>query len=97
MQVLGFAQPLFFLLLLWDYEFVAFAVDVYDFYFWVVFYDFAKFCDVNVHATSVVCGTFEPNGFECVVAFEDVICVLHEEREEVALFGCELDDASTCG
>ena len=67
------------MILLFGYdEFVAFAVDVYDFYFWVVFYDFAKFCDVNVHATSIVCGTFEPNGFEGIVALEDAIGILNE-------------------
>ena len=72
-------------------------MDVYDFYFWVVFYDFAKFCDVNVHATSIVSGAFEPNGFECVVAFENVVRVLYEERKKVALFGCKFDDVGTCG
>ena len=93
-QIFGFAQPLF---LLWNYEFVAFTMDIYDFYFRVIFYDFAKFCDVNVHATSVVSGTFEPNGFECVVAFENVVCVLYEEREKVALFGCKFDYVVACG
>ena len=83
--------------MLWDYEFVSFAVDVYDFDFWVVFYDFAEFCDVNVHATSVVGCAFDPDCFECVVAFEDVVCVLYEQSEEVAFFCCEFYDAIVSG
>ena len=78
---------------LWDYEFVAFAVDVYDFDFGVVFDDFAEFGDVDVHAACVVGGAFEPDGFEGVVALENAVGILHEEGEEVALFGGEFCDA----
>ena len=53
---------------------------VYDFDVRVVFEEFAKFSDVNVHATCVEVVVFDPDGFEGIVAFEDAVGILHEER-----------------
>ena len=55
-------------------------MDVYDFDVRVVFEEFAVFSDVNVHATCVEVVVFDPDGFEGIVAFEDAVGILHEER-----------------
>ena len=56
-------------------EFVAFAVDVDDFYIFIVFEMFAELRDVNIHWARIEVVVVNPNGLQSIVALKDFVGV----------------------
>lgn len=71
------------------YELIAFSVDIDDFDIRVVAQEFAKFCDVDIHAPGVKIIVVNPDGLQCEVSFKDFINVRAQKRKKLRLLCCE--------
>ena len=58
-----------------DNQLVTLPVDVDDLNVGFRFKEFAQFGDVDIHAAGVEIGVLFPYLFQCMIAFQDIVCM----------------------